>query len=84
MKIVTVELPERFATRLEEAGFMAPDTFAEIMQDALRRQAAGEVFEPMTDDEMASFPIRTMEEIQAKVDEVQAEERREREMQSRA
>ena len=84
MKTVTVELPERFAKRLEEAGFLAPDALADVMQDALRRQAAGEVFEPMTEDEMAAFPIRTREEIQAMMDEFRAEKRREREMQSRA
>ena len=84
MKTVTTELPERFAKRLEEAGLLAPDAFAEVMEDALRRQAAGEVFEPMTDEEMANFPSMTSEEIQAMMDEFQAEKRREREMQSRA
>ena len=78
MKTITVDLPDTLAEKAEKAGLLAPDAVAEVVWEALRRQAASKLRETMDKLHAANFPPMTMDEIQAIVNEVRAERRRKR------
>ena len=78
MKTVTFELPDDLAEMAEEDGLLAPDAFAKILEEALRRKAGRRLRETAKGLHAANFPPMTMDEIQEIVNEVRAEMRRKR------
>ena len=75
MKTVTVGLPARFVNEVEGAGLLAPEAFAGVMVEAVRRRAAGRLLEIPKRAPADSIPM-TMDEIQAEVNAARAERRR--------
>ena len=79
MKTITVDLPDTLAERAEEEGLLAPDAFAGVVKEALRRKCGRRMLETMKKLHAANFPPMTMDEIQAEVNAVRAERRKKRE-----
>ena len=75
--LITVDLPDSLAKKVGEAGLLAPGMFARVMREALRRRAFDNLLEIAR--RPTDIPPMTTEEIQAEVNAVRAQMRRERE-----
>lgn len=75
MTTIQIELPEATAEAARDAGLLTPQALERLLNDALRRNAVGELFQKMDELADANFPPMTMDEIQAEVDAVRAQRR---------
>ena len=74
---LTVTLPDGLASEAKAAGLLTPEAIEDLLREAVRRKAVGELFDTMDRMADANIPPMTMEEIQAEVDAVR-QARRER------
>ena len=75
MTTIQIEMPEATAEAARDAGLLTPQALERLLNDALRRNAVGELFQKMDELADANFPPMTMDEIQAEVDAVRAQRR---------
>ena len=75
MTTLTIELPDELAEEARTKGLLAPGAIEAMIRDALRRSAAGDLFEAADKLAAAEFPPMTLEEIQEEVNAVRLERR---------
>ena len=78
MTELTLTLPDRLAREAREAGLLSPKAIKRLLREALRRQAAGELFSALDEIEATKLPPMSEEEIQAEIDAVRKARRRRR------
>lgn len=75
MTTVTVELPEALAEKAAAAGLLESGTLAPILEEALRRKEAAEMFEYADAFSRSGVTPLTEEEVMAEVKAARAERR---------
>lgn len=75
MTTLTIELPDELAEEARIRGLLAPSAIEAMIRDALRRDAAGDLFEAADKLAAAGFPPMTLAEIQEEVNAVRLERR---------
>ncbi len=76
MTTIQIELPAATAQAARDAGLLTTPALERLLNDALRRKGANELFEKIDKFADEDFPFMTMDEIQAEVDAVRAERRK--------
>ena len=71
----TVKLPDELAKQIRAAGLLDAAAVERLFREALRKQAAGELFSALDEIEAAKLPPMTEEEIQAEIDAARVERR---------
>lgn len=72
---VHIELPDATAQATRDAGLLTTQALERLLNEAIRRKSANELFEKMDELADANFPPMTMEEIQAEGQAARAERR---------
>ena len=75
MTELTVKLPDELAKQIRAAGLLDAAAVERLFREALRKQAAGELFSALDEIEAAKLPPMTEEEIQAEIDAARVERR---------
>lgn len=75
MTTLTIDLPDYIAKEAQDAGLLTPETLAQLLKDALRRQAGRRLLETAKRIQAAGIPPMSDEEIVAEVKAVRAERR---------
>ena len=75
MTKLTVKLPDELAKQIRAAGLLDAAAVERLFREALRKQAAGELFSALDEIEAAKLPPMTEEEIQAEIDAARVERR---------
>ena len=75
MTELTVKLPDELAKQIRAAGLLDAAAVERLFREALRKQAAGELFSALDEIQAAKLPPMTEEEIQAEIDAARAERR---------
>ena len=75
MTTLTIEFPDELAEESRTKGLLAPGAIEAMIRDALRRRAAGDLFETADKLAAAEFPPMTLGEIQEEVNAVRLERR---------
>lgn len=70
MTTLTIDLPDELAEETRTKGLLAPRAIEALIRDALRRSAAGELFEAADKLAAAEFPPMTLEKMQEEVNAV--------------
>ena len=75
MTTVEINLPDSLAKEAKEAGLFAPEAIEQMVREAIRQRALGELKQAM--DRMAAVegPVMTPEEIQEEIKAARAERR---------
>ena len=71
----TINLPDSLAKEAKKAGLLTPEAIEQMVREAIRRRALGELKQAM--DRMAAVagPVMTPEEIQEEIKAARAERR---------
>ena len=75
MTELTVKLPDELAKQIRAAGLLDEPALEKVFRDALRKQAAGELFAALDEIEAAKLPPMSEQEIQAEIDAARTERR---------
>ena len=75
MTEVTVSLPDGLAKKASRAGLLTPQAIEELLREAIRKRAVGELFEAMERMHAVPGTPMTEDEIQAEIDAVRAARR---------
>lgn len=75
MTTLTIDLPEKLAREAQAAGLLSPEALAEILEEAVRRQAGRRLVESARRIHAAGVPPMSDDEIVAEVRAVRAERR---------
>ena len=75
MTELTVKLPDELARQIRAAGLLDEAALEKVFREALRQQAAGELFAALDEIEAARLPPMTEAEIQAEIDAARATRR---------
>ncbi len=70
-----VKLPDELAQKIRAAGLLDEVALEQVFREALRKQAAGELFAALDEIQALKLPPMTEEEIQAEIDAARAERR---------
>lgn len=73
MTMIKITLPDELAQRARQVGLLSDDAIAQLLEDAMRRQAGRALLHVASDLETAGIPPMSMEEIDAEVKAVRAE-----------
>jgi hypothetical protein len=73
---ITLELSDSFAQQAKEAGLLEAGAIEKLLRAAMRKRAAGELFQAMDELAALSLPPMSEEEIQAEIDAVRREQAR--------
>ncbi len=75
MTTVEISLPDSLAKEAKEAGLLTPEAIEQMVREAIRQRALGELKQAM--DRMAAVegPVMTPEEIQEEIKAARAERR---------
>ena len=72
---IKLELPDSFAQEAKKAGLLEAGAIEKLLRAAMRKRAAGELFQAMDEIAALSLPPMSEEEIQAEIDAVRRERR---------
>ena len=75
MTTLTIDLPDNIAKEAKDAGLLTPEALAQLLKDAMRRQAGRRLLEVTKRIQAAGIPPMSDEEIVAEVKAVRAERR---------
>lgn len=75
MTTLTIDLPDNIAKQAEDAGLLTPETLAQLLKEAVRRQAGRRLLDAAKRIQAAGIPPMSDEEIIAEVKVVRAERR---------
>lgn len=75
MTTLTIELPDNIAQEAKAAGLLTPEALAQLLKDAVRRQAGRRLLDVAKRIQAAGIPPMSEEEIVAEVKAVRAERR---------
>ncbi len=75
MTELTVTLPDELARKARDAGLLNAEGIERALRDALRKQAAGELFAALDEIQALKLPPMTEAEIEAEINAVRAERR---------
>lgn len=75
MTTLTIDLPDNIAKEAKDAGLLTPETLAQLLKDAVRRQAGRRLLDVAQRIQAAGVSPMTDEEILAEVKAVRAERR---------
>ena len=75
MTELTVKLPDELARKVRAAGLLDEAALEQLFREALRKQAAGELFAALDEIQALKLPPMTEEEVQAEIGAARAERR---------
>lgn len=75
MMELLVKLPDDLAQREKNAGLLSDNAIQRLLEEAMRRSAADELFVKMDEMADAGFREMSLDDIQAEVDAVRAKRR---------
>lgn len=75
MTTLTIDLPDNIAKEAKDAGLLTPEALAQLLKDAVRRQAGRRLLDAAQRIQAAGIPPMSDEEIVAEVKAVRAERR---------
>lgn len=75
MTTLTIDLPDNIAQEAKAAGLLTPEALAQLLKDAVRRQAGRRLLDVAKRIQAAGIPPMSEEEIVAEVKAVRAERR---------
>jgi len=75
MTTLTIDLPDNIAKQAKDAGLLTPETLAQLLKEAVRRQAGRRLLDAAKRIQAAGIPPMSDEEIIAEVKAVRAERR---------
>jgi hypothetical protein len=75
MTTLTIDLPDNIAKEAKDAGLLTPEALAQLLKDAMRRQAGRRLLDVAKRLQAAGIPPMNDEEIVAEVKAVRAERR---------
>lgn len=75
MTMIEIRLPDEVAQRAKSAGLLSDAAIQELLEDAMRRQAGGQLADVAARIHAADIAPMTMEEIDAEVQAYRAERR---------
>jgi hypothetical protein len=75
MTTLTIDLPDNIAKQAKDAGLLTPETLAQLLKEAVRRQAGRRLLDAAKRIQAAGIPPMSDEEIIAEVKVVRAERR---------
>ncbi len=75
MTTLTIDLPDNIAQEAKDAGLLAPDALAQLLKEAMRRQAGHRLLDVAKRIQAADVPPMSDEDIIAEVKTVRAERR---------
>lgn len=75
MTTLTIDLPDNIAKEAQDAGLLTPEALAELITDAVRRQAGQRLLDIAQRLHSANIPPMSDEEVVAEVKAVRAERR---------
>jgi hypothetical protein len=75
MTTLTIDLPDNIAKEAKDAGLLTPEVLAQLLKDAVRRQAGRRLLDIAQRIQAADISPMTDEEILAEVKAVRAERR---------
>jgi hypothetical protein len=75
MTTLTIDLPDNIAKQAQDAGLLTPEALAQLLKDAVRRQAGRRLLDVAKRIQAAGIPPLSEEEIVAEVKAVRAERR---------
>lgn len=75
MTTLTIDLPDNIAKQAKDAGLLTPETLAQLLKEAVRRQAGRRLLDAAKRIQSAGIPPMSDEEIIAEVKAVRAERR---------
>ena len=75
MTTLTIDLPDNIAKQAQDAGLLTPEALAQLLKDAVRRQAGRRLLDAAKRIQAAGIPPLSEEEIVAEVKAVRAERR---------
>jgi hypothetical protein len=75
MTTLTIDLPDNIAQEAKDAGLLTPEALAQLLKDAVRRQAGQRLLDVAKPIQSAGIPPMSEEEIVAEVKAVRAERR---------
>jgi len=75
MTTLTIDLPDNIAKEAKDAGLLTPETLAQLLKDAVRRQAGQRLLDVAKRIQAAGIAPMSDEEIVAEVKAVRAERR---------
>jgi len=75
MTTLTIDLPDNIAKEAKDAGLLTPEALAQLLKDAVRRQAGQRLLDVAKRIQSAGIPPMSEKEIVAEVKAVRAERR---------
>ncbi len=75
MTTLTIDLPDNIAKQAQDAGLLTPEALAQLLKDAVRRQAGRRLLDTAKRIQAAGIAPLSEEEIVAEVKAVRAERR---------
>ncbi len=75
MTILTIDLPDNLVKEAKDAGLLTSEALAQLLKDAVRRQAGRRLLDVAKRIQAAGIPPMSDEEIVAEVKAVRAERR---------
>lgn len=72
MTTLTIDLPDNIAKEAKDAGLLTPETLAQLLKDAVRRQAGRRLLDVAKRLQTTGIPPMSDEEIVAEVKAVRA------------
>ncbi len=75
MTTLTIDLPDNIAKEAKDAGLLTPEVLAQLLKDAMRRQAGRRLLDAAKRLQAAGIPPVSEEEIVAEVKAVRAARR---------
>ncbi len=75
MTTLTIDLPDNIAKEARDAGLLTPDALAQLLKEAMRRQAGRRLLDVARRIQAADIPPMSDEDIIAEVKAVRAERR---------
>jgi hypothetical protein len=75
MTTLTIDLPDNIAKQAQDAGLLTPEALAQLLKDAVRRQAGRRLLDAAQRIQAAGIPPMSDEEIVAEVKAIRAERR---------
>lgn len=75
MTTLTIELPDNVAREARDAGLLTPEALAQLLKEAVRRQAGRRLMDVAKGIQAANIPPMSEEEIVAEVKVARAERR---------
>lgn len=73
---LTLSLPESLAREAEERGLLSSDAIAQLLRERLRQRRVDDLFESATRLSQLNLPSLSESEIEAEIEAVRAERRR--------